>query len=383
MNYFRSFINSDAQIDKVIIDFLRRPFQGSKSLDDEAISCFDWQIFLKKSFREGVDGLLFDNISQSKQKHNVPDWVIEEMKRNYMANLGRNMLLTANLEKVLDAFEQKKISILLLRGMDFLNRLYQSLGMRNMSDVDFVLADQDIKKAKPVLESLGYKHPPNYPYLYDNDCLFIDLHKNDIGSYNLAKQKKSPSIKSESIWKESIAYKNKYHYVRTLSIYDSIITCCSHLQEHSFSRLIWFYDVARLIQNQEPDFEWEKLTERAYEFGLEKPVFYVLKYLDTKQILKMPDNIFEPFAGLRFNKLELRSMDFLIKGRRKDVSGELLYLFSKKGIRSKLKGFWESVFIKKEDFHLNVGRITIWHYIKRFFTISLYGLKKMFKLITA
>ncbi|MFH1062915.1 MAG: nucleotidyltransferase family protein [Candidatus Omnitrophota bacterium] len=380
MNIYRNAVNSAAAIDKMLIACLRNPSDCQQAIDRVNLPYFNWHLFLKKVFAEGVDGLLFDNLSKWGLNSKLPEWVLYEIKQNYMRNLGRNLLITTHLENVIQAFEEHQIAVLLLRGADFLNRIYP-LGSRSMSDVDLVIHKEDISKVKNLLESLGYQHPKGYPYLFDNSALFIDLHADYICSYKLAQNPYSPNIKNTVIWLEAIASKSNSVYVKTLSVYDAVINCCAHLQEHSFSRLIWFYDIRNLISDCKDNFDWDKLVLKSRQYGLEKPVFYILKYLDANGILPVPQKLIKEFSCLKLNSFEKRSLDMLMHNRRRDVSGELLYLFSKKGFIAKLKCLWQSIFIDKQFFHLAVEKITFWHYLKRFFAMSLYGIRKMFKLI--
>lgn len=382
MNNYRNAINSNTQIDEVIISCLRNSTDCQIAIDSLIRPHFDWHLFLKKLFAEGVDGLLFDSLSKWGYGKKLPAWVFNEMKQNYLNNLGRNLLLTTHLDNVLESFEKNKIEVLLLRGGDFLNRLYPKLGTRSMSDVDLVVHKQDMAKVKNLLENLEYKHPKGYPYLFENNALFIDLHADYLGSYKLAQNPNSPTLNSRDIQINAQPFKTGSVYVKTLSVYDAVISCCAHLQEHSFARLIWFYDIANLIDLAENDFDWNELVLKARKYSLTKPVFYVFKYLDTMRIIQVPKKTIRELCPLELNSFERRSLSMLLGNRRSDVSGELLYLFSNKGIIRKIKCLWQAIFIEKESFHLAVERITFWHYLKRFFTMSLYAIKKMFKLIS-
>ncbi|MBU1044149.1 MAG: nucleotidyltransferase family protein [Candidatus Omnitrophica bacterium] len=381
MHNYRNAINSEASIDKLIIACLRNSADCQLALESVDLPHFNWQLFLKKIFSEGVAGLLFDNFSKWGLGKKLPDWVLAEIKQNYMRNLGRNLLIATYLESVLQTFEENQLEVLLLRGADFLSRLYPKLGSRTMSDVDLVIHKEDISKVKSCLEALGYRHPQGYQFLFDNNVLFIDLHIDYIGSYKLAQNSSSPTIKNQVIWMDAIPFKSNAVYVKTLSVYDAIVSCCAHLQEHSFSKLIWFYDIRNLIAESKDAFDWDNLILKARQFDLEKPVFYVLSYLNINRILSVPDKVMQELPLLKLNGLEKKSLKMLLSYRRSDISGELLYVFSKKGLISKFKCLWQSIFIDKENFHLSVEKITFWHYLKRFFSMSLYGIRKMFKLI--
>lgn len=382
MNIYRNAINSAARIDKMIIACLRNSSDCQQEIDRVNLPYFDWHLFLKKVFAEGVDGLLFDNLSKWGFVKKIPDWAWLEIKQNYMRNLGRNLLITTHLDNLVQALEADQIAGLLLRGGDFLNRRTYPLASRSMSDIDLVIHQEDIGKVENLLENLGYQHPKGYRYLFDNKALFIDLHIDYIGSYKFARNPYSQSLKNKEIWLEAIALKSNSVYVKSLSIYDAVICCCAHLQEHSFSRLIWFYDIRNLINNAGNDFNWAKLVLKSRQYGLAKTVFYVLKYLDTNRILAVPQNVIKELACLRLNSFEKRSLEMLLRDRRSDVSGELLYLFSKKGFITKLRCLGQAIFIDRASFHLAVEKITLWHYIQRFFAMSLYGIRKMFKLMS-
>jgi hypothetical protein len=52
-----------------------------------------------------------------------------------------------------------------------------------------------------------------------------------------------------------------------------------HLQKHSYSRLIWFFDLAMLLRKYAESIEWKEVIHRAESFRLEKSLYITLAYL--------------------------------------------------------------------------------------------------------
>ncbi len=107
------------------------------------------------------------------------------------ANLRRNFLLMAAAVKLLAALEQQHIPALTFKGPALAAQLYGNLGLRQVSDIDILVAPPDLAIAQRVLVNLGYEPqelltPPqavlrqqtNYEraWLHPRSQVNVDLH---------------------------------------------------------------------------------------------------------------------------------------------------------------------------------------------------------------
>ncbi|MCP4650967.1 MAG: nucleotidyltransferase family protein [PVC group bacterium] len=341
----------------------------------------DWQLFLERVFTEGVAGLIFFNSVQFKFSQIFPENVYEKLRHDYENTTGRNMVILNCLEEVIARFKEESIALLLIRGIDFLKNLYETAGIRAMIDVDIVIHREDLTRVADVFSGLGYEHPEGYPYIFCQDGIFFDLHIDRAGFWRIDSWPQAIGISEPDIWNQACPLEDEAPNIRTLSVYDSILVSCAHLQDHSYSRLIWFVDIWCLIKKEANEFDWQYLLQRAKQYNLEKPLCFTLRYLSKYEFIDLPDNVNSFLDKLPLNFIESRSLRMLLADNRQAVSGDLLYLFSFKTLAERLRFIRQTIFIEKDNFPLFEQKITVWDYLRRFFRIVMYSVRKMFAIL--
>ncbi|MFH2137108.1 MAG: nucleotidyltransferase family protein [Candidatus Omnitrophota bacterium] len=344
----------------------------------ELLKSMDWPYFLEKVFREGISGLIFYHVLKTKNCHIFPDDVREQLRYDYENNLGRNLFLSLRTIEFLDYLNKENIRVLLLRGADFIDRIYPDYGIRAMGDVDIIIAEEDFKRAEKIFNTLGYENYKGYRYLFLKDEVYIDVHLDLAGYWRIPSRLHTISIKNEDVWRDAQPINDVRPLIRKLGVYDAILAACVHMQEHSFSRLIWFVDVLFLIKNEGEDFNWPRLWERARQCNLHKSLMFALSYLQARELIIIPEDMLRNFKQVPLNGFESRSLQILRINKREYISGELLFFFSLGTLKEKLKYIKEVLFIKKELFPSVLPNANIWNYICRFFRIVWYGVSKLF-----
>lgn len=86
----------------------------------------------------------------------VPSETIKVLEKIYYSNLARNMLLYDELSKVLSAFKTAEIDVIVLKGVFLAEQIYKNIGLRPMSDIDLLVKEKDLQKAKVELNKLMY-----------------------------------------------------------------------------------------------------------------------------------------------------------------------------------------------------------------------------------
>ncbi|MFH1678954.1 MAG: nucleotidyltransferase family protein, partial [Candidatus Omnitrophota bacterium] len=362
------------EIDNLILEFIRLPLdlESGNALKKRRLSSSDWQLFIQRAFEEGVSGLIYYNLSNAGFKFLLPQWVHEKFKQDYIHNLGRNIFINTQLRDIFLGFKKKQIPLLLLRGIDFLNRVYPSAGIRAMSDVDLLIHSEHQAGVKELLSGLGYDYTPGYAFFFYKDNLFIDLHLDVIGFWRIKTCPFAINIKNSRVWEQAESLSDLSPDIRVLSLYDSILACCLHLQTHSFGRLMWFVDVAVLIRNAGDSFDWQVLLERAREFNFQRPVYFVMRYLNAARILSVPPEALSCLGNFAMNRLERRTLHMLLDNQRSGIFGELLYIFSIPKLKNRLRFVWDTIFMEREKVPLARKRLTPWSSFRRILKIVLY-----------
>jgi len=359
-----------------ILDILRRDCLVKELR--ERTRGFCWDLFLERVFSEGLAGLVFFEIKKRNLKEIFPSKVLLKLEDFYLTNLGRNLLIHKELEELFNFFESKNLTCFLNRGGFFSKYLYPSLGIRPLVDVDLVIFKEDLNRFKEVFLDSGYNYYCDYPFFFFKDSFYIDLHLDKPGFWRIDSWPSEFTIRNIEVQKRSRPLKEEFSKVRIFDSYDLILSSCQHLQEHSFSKLIWFMDVVKLIEASGEEFSWPILEERAKDFNLKKSLHFVVKYLQEKKLIALSPE--EKILNSSLNFLERKSLNFLISERRENISGEILFLFSLKGFRRRLN-FLKETFLLKEEFFPLTEKPNIFFYFFRSVKILGYILKRLVKLI--
>jgi len=371
----------ESALDDFILSLARLPYSQPFFPAKSEVLSINWDVFINKVYIEGLSGLLSYNIAHYPNIQFIPQWVKDRLKEDYIYNTGRNIFIEEELKKLFKIFQASELSILIFKGAVFFNRLYPSLGIRPMADVDIAIRKEDHFKAKEILTSCGYKYPKGYPFLFYKDSFYLDLHLDTTGLWRVSTWPGAINIKTKEVWEKTEAIDKNLPLVRTLWVYDSLLACCEHLQRHSFKQLIWFIDISMMIRHKGNSFNWSILFKRAKQFGLEKSLLFVLRYLNMAGFVFIPTKVLSYLDGISLNRFEKRSLTMLLNNRRDNIPGELLFLFATKGIKSKFMLVYQILYMRQEQFPLAVEHVGIWMYLKRACMIIAYIITKMFALL--
>ncbi len=121
----------------------------------------------------------------------IEDYPMEdEIKQKFLKNMFDAVFIDENQKKefnaLFEAFEESGIEYMPLKGLN-LKKYYVSSDLRNMSDGDILIHENDRGKINAVMEKLGYrfKKESNHELIYVKEPFInVELHKLLIPSYN-------------------------------------------------------------------------------------------------------------------------------------------------------------------------------------------------------
>src|SRR5690348_5399060 len=116
----------------------------------------DWSRFLELATGHGVRPLTYQSLHQCCWSA-VPETIQQQLRAFCAANVGRNFLLTRELLRVLQAFDAEHLASAAFKGPLLAECAYGNIGLREFSDLDFLIAERDISRARLLLSRLGYE----------------------------------------------------------------------------------------------------------------------------------------------------------------------------------------------------------------------------------
>jgi hypothetical protein len=234
----------------------------------------DWGYLLRTARRHGVAPLLYRHLEAACPQA-VPEGVIGTLRDHFRANSVRNLSLTGELLRLLEAFEARGIPAVPYKGPALAVSAYSNLALREFIDLDILVHRQDVAGAKEVLASMGYRaryrlpraqeeaylrSKYEHPFTRDDGKVLLELH------WELAERYFLP-FDNERLWGrlEPVALGGKD--VRTFSPEDTLLILCVHGAQHAWERLGWICDVAELVRVRQEDMGWEEVIAQASALG--------------------------------------------------------------------------------------------------------------------
>lgn len=255
-----------------------------------------------------------NSINLSPDCERVCDDILIRLKDEYRWSLARNMLLFDELGRVLKAFSEANIDVIVLKGAALAQTVYPDIALRPMGDVDLLVQEESLKEAEEELSKLGYKFTP---YHHSTDfCREYYLQKENLEQklelhwgFTSCCLHIGEGINIRDFWEDAKSKKIANINLLQLGLENLILYLCWHCTKHRFIRLLWLCDIAQIMKNSSNSINWHSLIKRAIDWKSIKPLYYTL-YL-CMQVLgnKIPEDI---YIQLKPSEVERKLFDFSI-----------------------------------------------------------------------
>jgi putative nucleotidyltransferase-like protein len=119
-----------------------------------------WEEVLNSAFWYGITPLLYHNL---KGFQCIPQEVMDKLKEAYYGSMARNMYLYAELRRVLEAFHEKGVEVIVLKGAALAETIYGDIALRPMGDIDLLVKKENLSYAEKIMSESGYLFIGNKP----------------------------------------------------------------------------------------------------------------------------------------------------------------------------------------------------------------------------
>ena len=192
--------------------------------------------------REGLDGLMA--VQLARQGRELPPFYQQALTRHFARNAGHLSELT----RIGQAFQQRGLQALVLKGASLLGEAYPDLAARPMGDVDLLVRSQDEGQARLILRSLGYRQ--------GKVCLvgpgaMVDLHTRLMGWESVDPGHSPYHFPEQRLWDQARATDRPG--ILRLSPEHQALHLAVHALKHGYQRLLWLNDLALVLPQAQPD----------------------------------------------------------------------------------------------------------------------------------
>jgi hypothetical protein len=246
--------------------------QTDRRIRELAVEDIDWNYFFLLARRHAVVPLVYRQL-----KDLVPPEHLQTFKQHYQENSARNIILTAELCRIIKLFADSGIEAIPYKGPILSLFAYEDLALRRFVDLDVIVKREDVARARNLLLADNYtlskpltrsqqelllRTQHNLQFTKDNRRLIVELH------WEVAPRLFASTVQGNALWQNLVAFDLNGTTIRTFSADDLLFSLCVHGSRHLWERLGWICDVAELISRR--TLNWPALIERATKADSER-----------------------------------------------------------------------------------------------------------------
>ncbi|MBB6646613.1 nucleotidyltransferase domain-containing protein [Halobellus ruber] len=316
----------------------------------------DWSRLLKLTTNHGILPYLYHSLQDIETE--VPEEVYETLRTRCERAALQNLQFAQRLHDIVETFNEHDIRTIPYKGPILAQVAYGDIGRRRFGDLDFLVAEEDVLRARTVLQERGYEQtnflgvPPShlvensifrwereFRFTNDDDRIQIELRPQFTGG------NQSNAAIFEDLWERRTTVSVAGQPVQALSPEDRALLLLTHGTKHGWLRLSWVCDIACLLQH---DIDWEVVLERAEDYGWKTAALLGLGMTAELAHVELPEHVRRELAD---NYRATRGTSALVTrferdptGKRLDLEPWTVILFLNDGIVDSVKELFDVVF---------------------------------------
>jgi len=248
--------------------------------------------FWKWAWREGVGACVWHAL----QKQDIcvdPEIRTECIEQPLRSQIAHTLMLRAVATEVLRLFSGAGISVVMLRGQAVADVLYSPATMRPQVDIDLLIREGDIQQVADLLAKAGFACLPHHSLLFRRGEVLLDMHTEPLGIERIASWALLTPLRAGDFFRH--AHRGPLLGVDALLTDDALQLpyLSFHAMKHSFERLLWLWDIALLARKIGEAGTWAELQTGIASYGLQRPCFYALSYVDAHLAAPVPASLLD------------------------------------------------------------------------------------------
>lgn len=241
---------------------------------------------------------------------------LNKLKGIYRQSLYRNSLLFHRAFSVLAELEKMGVPVILLKGTALVAAYYEDIGARPMSDVDFLIREEDVEKTLRFLKELGWQSKLGYSF----DKPVKHIHSLDLQSadgYELDVHWRvfyqcSWDGADMTLWDQTETVAFKGVNIRILNPTQQILHNCAHgVRWNILSSIRWIVDVLKIMEKRADSIDWELLVSEAAQRRLTLTMLHALNFLNYNFNAGISEDILSKLAAIHKDTPEIRLFEKL------------------------------------------------------------------------
>jgi hypothetical protein len=261
---------------------------------------FDWDKLLRLAEHHRLVSKVYESLSRLPA---APPRFLERLGARCRANAHQALWLTSELIRIAADFEARGIEVLPYKGPALAQILYGDVSGRQFGDLDLLVRQVDVARAKRALLDLGYRDrlrfteneeklylKSGYEYAFDSAYgrNLVEL------KWRIMPRFYSADFDVDAMFERAVALPLAGRSLRTLCAEDLLLVLCVHAGKHAWSRLDWLGDISRLARRE---LDWSAVEKQSKALGIERMVAVSFVLAETVLGAELPDKISKSFPG--------------------------------------------------------------------------------------
>jgi hypothetical protein len=302
----------------------------------------DWQKVVTLANHHRVLPLVYRCLYKTFREQ-VPESGMERLRASYQGNTARNLFLTQELLKILNAFNAEGLDVIPIKGPALAMGVYGDVTYRQFDDLDVLVHEEDVAAVSNLLQSNGYspnivdvgleaqtvlKNEGECGFTSPCDRIHLDIHWKMV-------PRSFMELDHEGIWARSeiVTWDGQEDLLVLLSI---------HGMRHLWARHAWIVDLAQTVRAH-PDLDWDHIFDRSRPIQVERFLNVGLLLAWEYQDLDLPEwvsNQIQADRAARSLVDDLRSsLDFHLPHKTSLIRMIIMNTRPRKGLRNKVHYF--------------------------------------------
>ena len=296
-------MSSDTQHPKVYQALCMLLSGQAAQIDWAAFSPADWNLLPRIAQNEGAAPMLYSILERAASDGQpvsgiLPPAAKAVLTQGYYVSAAFNALLCRELDGILATLTRAGVPVILLKGTALIKTIYADSTERPMNDLDLLVHRDHIRPAVRALQAAGYQRlMDNYiryhVLLLDRQAgrVSVELHWSLV-----LNDQRFPAL-VDWFWRQSEPLDPANPLVLTLTPTAQLLYLAAHLalQHTGQARLIWYYDLYRLITrlgdcaNDLSHIDWDDLLQQASQVSWAEALLQALDGAQARFGFALPD----------------------------------------------------------------------------------------------
>ena len=322
----------------------------------------DHKSLITAATQHGILPLVYKTLKNLYEDHpDTGSTFLNELKVQYMQIAQRNILMSAELLRIMKLFEENGIKALAFKGPTLSQMAYGDITLRQFGDLDILIQKKDRSAMMALL--IQEQYIPEIDLKKETKETFfkcvnvIGLHKRSTGirveiHWELLSRNYAIDWEEKSLWDKQESVKINHKEIPVLPLEQQLLYLCAHGAKHLFERLEWVCDIDRSIK-ADPDINWQHLLNEAEKLGIKRMLYLGLALSQQFFGLELPEMIQQKIEqdkalpGLISKVIEINFSKTSQEG--KSYSSFRLLWNMRENLSDQLRFAWRGLFAPKFD----------------------------------